>query len=349
MAAKKAPKEGTTPSRRSRRELNPEVLHQLHFSFVPARVFSVGLRLGVFSHIAAGRQSAAAVALASGSNERGTRMLLDALVPLGLLDKHNNRYGLTPLASRYLVRKSPDYLGSFFESDELWESWGQLEEVIRTGKPAFRVEQQGLAEQFFPILVRTLHVLHRDRARVAAGALGSNRGGKGLRVVDVACGSGVWGIPYAEADRTTRVTAQDFPAILKVTRQYLKRHGVLAQYDFLPGDLNTVEFGVSRYDLAILANIVHSEGERSSRNLFRRLHRALVPGGRIVIVDFIPNDDRTGPAFPVFFALNMLVNTECGDTYTLAEYTRWLKEAGFARVSRKDIRSHSPLIIGTRI
>ena len=275
-------------------------------------------------------------------------MLLDALVPLGLLAKGNHRYGLTPLASRYLVRKSPDYLGSFFESDGLWESWGQLEEVIRTGKPAFRVEQQGLAEQFFPVLVRTLHVLQRERARIAAHAISSESRRKGLRVVDVACGSGVWGIPYAEAGRSTRVTAQDFPAILKVTRQYLKRHGVLSQYDFLPGDLNAVEFDVSRYDLAILGNIVHSEGERSSRSLFQRLRRALVPGGRIVIVDMIPNDDRTGPAFPVFFALNMLVNTECGDTYTLAEYTRWLKEAGFARVATKDIGSHSPLIIGTR-
>lgn len=328
--------------------MDPESLHQLHFSFVPSRLLSAGVRLGVFSHIAAGRNSVASVARAAGGNERGIRMLLNALVPVGLLTKCNQRYGLTPLARKYLVRKSPDYLGSFFENEGLWDSWGQLETVIRTGKPAFRVEQQGLAEQFFPVLVRTLHVLQRDRARTVAGALGPKRGARGLRVLDVACGSGVWGIPYAEADSTTRVTAQDFPAVLKVTQQYLKRHRVLRQYDFLPGDLNTVEFGLSRYDLAILGNIVHSEGERSARSLLRKLRRALAPGGRVVIIDMIPNDDRTGPAFPVFFALNMLVNTECGDTYTLAEYTRWLKEAGFARVATKDIGSHSPLIIATR-
>ena len=348
MAEKKEQKKRIKPPRRSRNELNPEILHQIHFSFVPSRVLSAGLQVGVFSHIAAGRESAAAVALASGSNERGTRMLLDALVPLGLLTKRSSRYGLTPVASRYLVRKSPDYLGSFFESDGLWESWGQLAEVIRTGKPANRVEQQDLAEQFFPALVRTLHVLHRDRAIVAARALNSLSRRKGLRVVDVGCGSGVWGIPYAEADATTRVMAQDFPAILKLTRQYLKQHGVLRQYDFLPGDLNTVDFGVSHYDIAILGNIVHSEGERSSRKLFRKLHRALGPRGRLVIVDMVPNDDRTGPAFPVFFALNMFINTKYGDTYTLAEYTRWLKEASFSHVATKDIGSHSPLIIGTK-
>jgi len=347
MAVKRTTKKNARPLR-SGLDMNPEILHQMHFSFVPSRVLSAGLQLGVFSHLAAGRQTVAAVARAAGSNERGMRMLLDAMAPLGLLTKRNKRYRLTPLASRYLVRKSPDYLGSFFESDGLWESWGQLVEVIRSGKPAYRVEQQELAEQFFPVLVRTLHVLQRERARVAARALDSAGRRKGLRVLDVACGSGVWGIPYAELNGTARITVQDFPAILKVTRQYLQRHGVLRQYDFLPGDLNTVDFGVSRYDLAILGNIVHSEGERSSRSLIRKLYRALASGGRLVIVDMIPNDQRTGPAFPVFFALNMLVNTESGDTFTLAEYSRWLQEAGFIRVVTKEIGSHSPLIIGIK-
>jgi ubiquinone/menaquinone biosynthesis C-methylase UbiE len=276
------------------------------------------------------------------------RMLLDALVALGLLTKRGEHFGLTPLSARYLVRKSPDYLGAFFESDAAWNAWSQLAEVIRSGKPLHQVEQQEHAERFFPVLVRTLHVLHLDRARLAARALGAGRRRRGLRILDVACGSGVWSIPWAEADRQTRVTAQDFPAMLKVTRQYLKRHAVLRQYDFLPGDLNTVEFGVSCYDVAILGNILHSEGEQRARRLLQRLGRALSPAGRIVIVDMVPRDDRTGPPFPVFFALNMLLNTEAGDTYTLAEYNRWLKEAGFPRVSTKDIGAHSPLIVGSR-
>lgn len=329
-------------------EMNPEVLHQLHFSFVPSRVMSAGLQFGVFSHIAAGRKTAAAVAHAAGASERGTRMLLDALVALGLLTKRESRYGLTPLASRYLVRKSPHYFGSFFESEGLWDSWSQLADVIRTGRPVARVEKQELAEQFFPVLVRTLHVLQLERAQIAARAVAAGSRRKDLRVVDVACGSGVWSIPFAEADPGARVTAQDFPAVLKVTRGYLKRHGVTRQYDFLPGDLKTVEFGMGRYDLALLGNIVHSEGERSSRDLFRRLHRALAPSGRIVIMDMVPNDNRSGPPFPVFFALNMLLNTEHGDTYTLGEYTRWLNEAGFARVTTKDIGTHSPLIVGLK-
>jgi len=232
------------------------------------------------------------------------------------------------------------------ENDGLWESWGQLAEVVRTGKPRRPVEKQELAEQFFPILVRTLHILNREPSRRMAQVLGGGNSRNGLKIIDIACGSGVWGIAIAEADPEARITAQDFPAVLSVTREFLKRHGVEAQYDFLPGNLREADFGAARYDVAILGNIVHSEGERSSRDLFRRLYKALRPGGQIVIIDTIPNEARTGPPFPVFFALNMLLNTEEGDTYTLAEYTRWLQEAGFTRVETADIASHSPLIIG---
>lgn len=328
--------------------LDPEPLHQMIFSFIPSRVLTAGLQLGVFSHLAAGKKTVEEVARAGAVSERGMRMLLDALVACQLLTQKDARYELTPLAARFLVRESPDYLGLLMEQDSLWESWGHLTEVIRSGLPIHRVEAQELAEQFFPILVQTLHVLHRERARRMAQALGVGNPRKGLRALDVACGSGVWGIAVAEADAEARVTAQDFPAMLAVTREYLKRHGVERQFDFLPGDLKAADFGRGRFDLALLGNIVHSEGEESSRNLLRRIHAALRPGGQVVIIDFLPNDDRTGPPFPVFFALNMLLHTQHGNTFTLAEFRRWLEEAGFARIETADIGSHSPLVIGSR-
>jgi ubiquinone/menaquinone biosynthesis C-methylase UbiE len=162
----------------------------------------------------------------------------------------------------------------------------------------------------------------------------------------VACGSGVWGIAVAEADAAARLTLQDYPAVLKHTRRHLRQHGVEGRSDFLPGDLKQVDFGAGRYDVALLGTIVHSEGERSSRDLFRRLHRALKPGGQLAVVDMFPNDEPTGPVFALVFALNMLVNTQEGGTYTLAEYIRWLTEAGFPRVIRADIGLHSLLVIG---
>ncbi|MHB1543492.1 MAG: SAM-dependent methyltransferase [Gammaproteobacteria bacterium] len=237
-----------------------------------------------------------------------------------------------------------------WEADRLWEMWGKLADAVRTGRPQMAVNQQQKAEEFFPTLVRSLHIQNRDKAQTLARRLTAGR--KGLRGIDVACGSGVWGIAVCEADPEARFVAQGFPAVLDLTRQYVRQQGVGDRYEFLPGNLREVDFGRDRFDLALLGNIVHSEGEASSRDLFRRLHAALRPGGRIVIVDMLPNDARTGPEFPLFFALNMLLATEEGGTYTLAEYTEWLCQAGFhtveTTVEMMDVGGHSPAVIATK-
>ena len=318
----------------------------MHLAFAPARILGTALELDVFSHVADGRRTAKKVSEAAGASERGTRMILDALVGMGMLIRRGDRYDLAEPARRFFVRGRPDYMGDFISMNQLWEGWSHLTEIVRTGKPYTPVEQQAVAEEFFPKLIRGLHVVNTEPARRTAEALSVGAQAGGLRVLDVACGSGIWGIAMAEADPQARVTANDFPGVLEVTREFLKRHGVNDRFDFLPGDLKEVEFGEARFDIALLGNIVHSEGERSSRDLLRRIFRALRPGGRIAIADMIPNDGRNGPVFPLIFALNMLVNTESGDTYTLAEYRQWLIEAGFARVSTVDIGSHSPLIVG---
>jgi ubiquinone/menaquinone biosynthesis C-methylase UbiE len=337
--------EGLLPS-----EWNAETLMQLHLSFAPSRIVAAAVQLKVFSSIAAGHRDASGIARATGASERGMRMLLDALVAMGLLTKADEQVELTQGAARHLVRESPDYVGAVMEmeTDMTWAAWGKLTEAVRSGNPVRAVNQRQAAERFFPSLIRSLHVYNREPARRMAQALCGGPSARGMRVLDVACGSAVWSIAIAETDSEAYVTANDFPPVLELTREYVRRHGVEWRYEFLPGNLREVDFGAQRFNLAILGNIVHSEGADSSRELFRRLHRALVPGGRIAIVDMIPNDERSGPYYPVMFALNMLVNTEAGGTYTLAEYRQWLNQAGFAQVETTDFGWHSPLIVGTK-
>ncbi|HWF98193.1 MAG TPA: methyltransferase [Steroidobacteraceae bacterium] len=325
----------------------PEQLMQLHMSMVPARVLSAALRFDVFRHLEEGRDSAEGVAEAAGASPRGIRMLLDVLTALGLVEKRAGSYRAAEPARRYLLRSSEDYMGTMLEQDHLWQAWMALPEVIGSGKPARRVGDQQAAEAFFPALVQALHVVHREPSRRAAAALTAG-GKRGLRVLDVASGSGIWGIAIAEADPEARVTAQDFPGLLPVTRRYAERHGVAGRFDYLGGDLKQVAFPAAAYDLALLGNIVHSEGEAASRALFARLRPALRPGGRIAIIDMIPNDERTGPPYPLIFALNMLLNTEAGDTYTRAQYADWLAAAGFDPPESADIGSHSPMLVARR-
>ncbi len=327
---------------------DPQILMQMYFGHAPGHVLSAALRLDVFSHIANGHHTALEVARAAKASERGTRMLLDALAAIELLSKAGGLYDLTPMSAEYLLRDRPNYIGSALETDDLAREWASLDEAVRTGEPVKRFTDQQAAEEFFPKLVRTLHVMNSGPARRLASALGAGEARRGLKVLDIACGSGIWGIAIAEADPKARVTAQDYPGMLDITREYARRHGVETRFEYLPGDLKAVDPGEARFDVALLGNIVHSEGERASRDLLARLHRALVPGGRVAIIDMIPNSDRTAPAFPVFFALQMVLHAPEGDTYTFDEYREWLGATGYGRVETADIGSHSPAIIATR-
>jgi ubiquinone/menaquinone biosynthesis C-methylase UbiE len=172
----------------------------------------------------------------------------------------------------------------------------------------------------------------------------------GLRVLDLGCGSAVWSIAIAEAaGPTTRVTAQDLPGVLEVTRTYVRRHGVEAQYGFLPGDQRQVPLGTQQFDLAILARYVHELGAREACDLFRRVWVALTPGGRIAVVDWMPNEARTAPAGPLLAAVRMLLHTEEGDAHTAATYTRWLESVGFTNLAiRPDIGTDGTLIVGVK-
>jgi ubiquinone/menaquinone biosynthesis C-methylase UbiE len=325
----------------------PERLQQMHFAFAAERVLSTSLKFDVFSHIAAGKKTAAEIAAAAGASERGMRMLLDALVGIELLSKREGRYEIAPEMARYLVRESPEYMGTFFATDNLWEAWGHLADSVRDGKPQRSATEKEVAEDFFPVLVRTLHITNSKPAQNLAAKLVA--GAKsGLRVLDIGCGSAVWSIEIAKADPKARITAFDYPKVLETTRQFAEREGVAGRTEYLPGDLRVAQFPERSFDVAILGNIVHSEGPEGVRDLFTRIHRALDSGGRLAIADMIPNDDRSGPPFPLLFALNMLVNTDHGDTYTLSEYREWLTAAGFARVEPVDIGSHSPAIVATK-
>jgi ribosomal peptide maturation radical SAM protein 1 len=279
----------------------------------------------------------------------GIRMLLDCLVSFQLLTKSNHRYWLTPISSRYLRKSSPEYFGYLWEDESSLEQWSRLNEAIRSGKP-FRTKRS-LAEEAasFAGLARTLQVVHWKSSEKAAQILGAASRHVGMKVLDVACGSGVWGIAIAQADSQSHIVANDLPEILELTKAYVKQHNVEKQFTYLPGDLRVVDFGEGCFDLAILGNIIHSEGEHYSRELLAHIHRALKASGRIAIIDIIPYEERTGPQSSLIVALAMLLDTEEGDLFTLSEYQQWLTETGFTEIKTADIDSHSPMIIAHKL
>jgi hypothetical protein len=135
--------------------------------------------------------------------------------------------------------------------------------------------------------------------------------------------------------------------VLPATRETVARFGLTERFKFVAGDLLTADFG-SGYNVATLGHILHSEGEARGRSLLRKTFEALAPGGTIAIAEFLVNEDRTGPVMSLFFAANMLVNTDNGDTFSFGEIGAWLTEAGFTNARLLEVPGPSPLILATK-
>ncbi|KAF6003793.1 hypothetical protein F1559_001539 [Cyanidiococcus yangmingshanensis] len=283
--------------------------------------------LGVFTAVAEGNHTAEDVARATATSTRGMRLLMDALVSLDLLQKHEGAYHLLPGSEALLVKTSPQYLGYRWETNHLWSAWSALTEVVRTGQPYTQLEKEPDAARFFPKLIRSLHVMNLEAARKMAQILMPSQIPMNSRVLDIACGTGVWSIPFAEASTQVQLDLLDFADALAVAKDYVQAIATI---------------------LIILGNIVHSEGAKSSQDLIRRCARALCPGGKLVIIDLFPNEERTGPPRAVLFALNMLLNTSEGDTFSVSEYNAWFQDAGLTEGSLVELDDNSTALIAAK-
>jgi SAM-dependent methyltransferase len=135
--------------------------------------------------------------------------------------------------------------------------------------------------------------------------------------------------------------------MIPTTKRITRRFGVTDRFKFIEGDLQEADFG-DGYDIATLGHILHSEGEERSRRLLKKTFAALRSGGIIAIAEWLVNDERTQPLPPLMFAVQMLVNTEKGDTFSFSEIKGWLREAGFKKARLLKAPGPSPLILATK-
>ena len=314
-----------------------------------ARTLITGTELGLFTFIAEGDTTAERIARRLGAPRRGVERLLDALVGIGYLNKEDGRYGLEPLSEMYLVQGRDGYVGDMVhEMRLLWNSWSHLTDVIRSGEPVQPWDEEETGRRLFPQLVAALFPMSLNSARAVVASMPEERLAEITEVLDVAAGSAVWSIPFAQECPEVHVTTVDYPEVTSITREYTERYGVADRYSTLEGNLRTTDFGEGVYDLVVLGYIIQTEGPEWGRRLVEKAYRALKPGGQLLIAEMIPNDERTGPAAPLVYALDMVLHTTDGDVFTLAEYQEWLDKAGFAKVETIDIPAPWPLVLATR-
>jgi ubiquinone/menaquinone biosynthesis C-methylase UbiE len=209
------------------------------------------------------------------------------------------------------------------------------------------VSQEKTGAEFFRELVPSLFASNYAAAKTLAKALRVAEPARPVRVLDLAAGSGVWGIALAEESPHVRVTAVDWVEVIPVTRQMAGRCGVEDRFHFIGGDLFQADFG-SDYSIAVLGHILHGFGEKDTSALIEKTARALAPGGTIAIAEWLVNEDRTGPPAPLTFAVNMLVMTEQGNTYSFEEISRWLQKAGCENARLLQAPGPSPLVLADK-
>jgi hypothetical protein len=329
-------------------------MQQFMWGFAPPFIMATALELRLFNLVAEGVSTLPGLLEKTGASRRGLTMLLNMIANFGFLARQGQgdaaTFSLTPESEAFLVEGKPSYLGGGLRLQARWmnRTWSQFTECVRTGKPAVAVDNPEEGVPFWAELVDTLFPMNYPNAVRLGEALRDIFPSGPIHALDVASGSGVWGIAMTQRDPAIRITAFDLPETLEFTRKNAERLGVGTRVALKPGNIRDDALGNGEYDAVVLGHICHSEGEAFTRHLLRKTAGALRSGGVVAIAEMVPDDDRSGPTFPLLFALNMLVHTTDGDTFTFAEYDGWLREAGFTDTRRLEGTMPSPLILATR-
>jgi 2-polyprenyl-3-methyl-5-hydroxy-6-metoxy-1,4-benzoquinol methylase len=328
-------------------QISPDRLMQFTFGFAPPLMIETAIRYGVFDILDKGAKTLEILCAETSTWPRGLRTVLNALVSLDVLAKdETGRYALTEESATFLVSGKPTYHGAFFllTREPMLSSWGKLHDVVKSGRPAHHINREQEGTSFFLRFVEDIFQIHYAGARALARALAVPLAPVPISVLDVAAGSGVWSVALARQSPQIHVTAVDWPGVIPVTKKVAARHGLADRYTFVAGDLHTADFGRGHM-IATLGHILHSEGEERSRRLLKKTFEALTPGGTIAIAEILVDAERRAAIPALIFAVNMLVNSDEGDTFSFDEIRGWLQHAGFERVRTVEAPGLAPLLI----
>lgn len=314
--------------------------------FQKSAVIRSAIELDVFTRIAGGYHTAETLASKCGTSIRGMRILCDGLVVLRLLNKSAGLYLLTDESRVFLDRSSDRYIGDaidFLMSPHMLASYSRFTAAVKrggttdSGRGALEPEHS-MWKQFARGMAPLMHttILKLRELAVPAG-----------RVLDIAAGHGLFGVRILEADLAARVVAVDWPGVLELAQENAARAGVALRWSALPGSAFDVDFGTG-YDTVLLPNFLHHFSRAECVSLLKKVHTALAPKGRLIIVEHVPEEDRVHPSAPAWFAVMMLATTPGGDAYTLSEYVSMLGEAGFGEPETHDVPGAARTILVSR-
>lgn len=312
---------------------DPDDVLELFLGFWISRSVMAAVQLGVFDALGGGR-SPGGLDLAEaqrvlGLPARPTRALLDTCVATGLLEKADGRYRNSPLAERYLAAGSEYSLRNYVLDERwCWSAWERLEDALRADHQLLPVDDEGyhaFPEDFFLDFLHghSLAMGERLAAAVDFGAAG--------RFMDVGGGSGAVSIALCRAYPHLEAIVVDQSPVVAKAAVHIEAAGLGERITTWPANIfeSPLPGGCGT---AVVANVLHDFSPERAREILRRVAAALPRGGRVVILEIVPDEERRSPPLAVAFAVAMIVNTAGGDAHTVSQYRDWLEEAGLTGV-----------------
>ena len=327
-----------------RKPPSPELFLKAVMAYRDSAAIKGAVDLDVFSALAGGVNTAVGLAEHCQADARGMRILCDYLCVMGLLEKSGSAYALTGDSEVFLDRNSPAYMGdvvNFLLDPFFIRDIGDVARAVRKGGVATSVAGSDVPDHpMWVTFARSMTGLNRRPAGLLADIicadLADNDAGEQVKVLDIAAGSGIFGITLAQKYPQARITAVDWPNVLEVALENGEQAGVGERYNTIPGSAFEVDAG-SGYQVILLCNFLHHFDAATCTKFLERAQAALADGGKMYTLEFVPNEDRISPPFVAGFDLHMLRQTPAGDTYTAAEYKDIFAAAGL------EVSSATPL------
>jgi 2-polyprenyl-3-methyl-5-hydroxy-6-metoxy-1,4-benzoquinol methylase len=328
-------------------EPNPGLVWDTMTAHQRSAALKAGIELGVFDALGDGPTTAAALAAKAGVAERGMRILCDYLTIHGLIAKAEGRYAHTPTSAVFLDSRSPASMAPtlpFLMNQKILAASAGLTETIRQGRTVLPTPLAGEEVAEWVTFARSMQPMMAAAAEFIADHVMSN--GSPKKVLDVAASHGLFGMAVKRRAPGCELVVQDFPSVLEVTQENARAAGMAVTP--LPGSAFTIDLGAG-YDAVLVTNLFHHFSPEDNIVLMKRFHAALRPGGQMLVLEMVPNEDRITPPAAASFSLMMLGNTAAGDAFTMAEYSQMLDASGFGARQVMDVpMSPQQLVVASR-
>jgi hypothetical protein len=306
--------------------LDRQAILEMAPQFMPSCVLGAAAELDLFTLLGTRSLSADEVAAELEADNRATAMLMDAVAALGLLEKCDGRYSVPQRLRSFLIEGTAETtLPYIHHIMNVLRGWSQLAWVTRSGKPASKPASIRGEAADRAAFVAAMHAISAPVADDLVARLGPP---KFKHLLDVGGASGTWALAFLRAVPGTKATLFDLPDAVDQARERTANGPFAERIKLVAGDFYVDDLPGGA-DYAWVSAIAHQNSRQQNCELYAKVYAALVPGGRIAIRDIVMDPSRTRPVRGALFAINMLVNTEAGGTFTFEEFSEDLRAVGF--------------------